>query len=599
MANSTEKTALMKQIEREIKDYTTKVISLGDNITYSQHKLVRRIVLFESKTYPTGKFDSQGNYKYWFDMITPRVDDEVKNIDFDTKNIEGFTPRPIDETINIIVNLRLRDWLRENGQAEELNNAIEEGSGWGNVVWKKIKGSYERVDLRNFYVINQTARSLRNTPVIEYHELSQTELRDKSGKWENVDKVISNCGTNSYKRDDSATEEETTTPYYSIFERNGEVNLYDLKKTRLTLGLETEAPTEKDKEKYVYAKVIAAGTQNSNGAVKIKYITFADQLSKAAFPYKEYHRGRYKGRWWREGLYELLFDIQVRGNEIGNQIAKGLEWSSKKVFYSPDKLVIQNVMTDLKNGDLLRTKDLKSVDVRMEGFDQLVNEWNRLVQMADDIANSLEIVQGEAQPGQPFRLGALLNINANKLFDFIREKLAIPLGEIFEQWIIPQLIDELKKENIVKLTGDSDMMNRLHELVVEAWYVRNLTSFAPHGPDVQAFIKTQQLEKIKKNKNLFVKEFHAMLEDYKPRAAVVITGENIDIQEKLQTLGTFISMESDPVRRSYLIEKAMRLKGIDVGALPRSTPEQLQGVRPPTSREGASEESRLLTESTS
>jgi hypothetical protein len=50
----------------------------------------------------------------------------------------------------------------------------------------------------------------------------------------------------------------------------------------------------------------------------------------------------------------------------------------------------------------------------------------------------------------------------------------------------------------------------------------------------------------------------------------------------LQTYATFIQLESDPVRRSYLIEKAMQLKGIDSGSLPRSTPEQLQTSAVPT-----------------
>ncbi len=575
-----EKTSLMKQIEREIQDYTSKTVSLGDNITYSQHKLIRRIVLFESKTYPTGKFDSQGNYKYFFDINSPRIDSEVKNIDFDTRNIEAYTPNKLDETTNIIVNLRLVEWLREKGQSEELNSAIEEGSGWGNIVWKKIKGGYERKDLRNFYVINQTARTLNDTAVIEAEQLSQTELRDKSGKWKYIDEVISGCGTNSYKRDDSSTEEETTTPFYSIYERNGEVNLMELKKQRIKMGFTEEVYTKEDANKYVLAKIICAGTKNDAGSVKIKYTLFADQISK--MPYKEYHRGRYKGRWFREGIYELLFDIQVRANEIGNQLARGLEWASKQVFYSPDKLVIQNILSDLKNGDIIRASNLAHVPVRMEGFDQLVAEWNRLMQMADDLTNSREIVNGEATPGQPFRLGALLNTNANKLYDFIREKLAIPFSQIFEEWIVPDLVSELSAEEVLRLTGDPDMLNRLYQIVVDAWYVDNLLAIGPHTEEFATFLKTQQLDKLKKDKGLFIKEFKQLFEGYKARVAVVITGENVDLAEKLQTLATFIQMEADPVRRSYLIEKAMRLKGIDVGSLPRSTPDQLQGNQPNT-----------------
>lgn len=560
--------ALIKQIEREITDYTTKVVSLGNGITYSQHKLVQRIVLFESKTYPTGKFDKQGNYKGWYDIITPRIDSEVKNIDFDTSNIEAYTFNPLDETANVIINLKNQEWLRENGQAEELNSAIEEGSGWGNVVWKKVKGGYERVDLRNFYVINQTAQSLKETPAIERHQLSQTDLRRLPGTYKNVDKVIAECGEKTYKADSAATESETTTPYYPIFERNGEVCLKDLKEAN------GEQPEDGDKDKYVLAKVIAAGKE-SGSSVTIKHILFAQEMG--SMPYKEYHRGRYKGRWWREGLYELLFDIQVRSNEIGNQIARGLEWASRTIFTDEDRLIVQNVLTDLKNGDLIRSKGLRQVEVRMQGLDQLIAEYNRLIGMANDLANSREIVQGiTPASGTPLGTTQIVNMNAGKLFDFIREKISIPFREIFEQWIIPQHIADIKAQEVLRLTGDSDMLRRLKEMIVENWYISNLIALGPHSQEVGEAIKAKKLEELDGDK-VFLKEFARFFKDYKPRVAVIITGENVNLDAKLQSLATFIQLELDPVRRSYLIEKAMRLKGIDTGSLPRSTPEQLMG----------------------
>jgi hypothetical protein len=567
--------SLMKQIEQEITDYTSKNVTIGE-VPFSQYKLVRRIALFESKSYPNGKFDSGKNYKYFFDINQQRIDSEVKNVDFDTKNIEAYTSRKSDVVKNIIINLALIEWLRKNGQAEELNSSIEEGAGWGNIVWKKVRGSYERCDLRNFYVINQAAVSLKDTPVIERHALSQSQLRAASKKWnqEYFKQVIKSCGENQYKKDDSSSTEETTVPYYTIYERNGEINVADLKTYK------GEQVLDGDKDKYVLAKVIAAGV-GSNGGVKIKYILFADEISE--MPYKEYHRGRYKGRWFREGIYELLFDIQVRANEIGNQIARGLEWASKQVFYSPDKLLVQNILTDLKNGDIIKTTSLNHVPVRMEGFDQLVADWNRLMQLANELCNSSEIVQGGDLPaGTPFRLGSLLNTNANKLFVFIRQKLAIPFQEIFEEWIIPQLIKELTQKEVLRLTGDSDMLKRLYEIVVDNWYLRNLVAIGVHTNEVGVMLKQAKMAELMKSDTLFIKEFKDMFKEYQPNVAVIITGENVDIQEKLQTYATFIQLESDPVRRSYLIEKAMQLKGIDSGSLPRSTPEQLQTSAVPT-----------------
>lgn len=576
MPNPDKQLLLAKQIQDEVQDYISKDVDLGDKIKYSQHKLTRRIALFESKTYPTGKFDKQGNYKYWFDIINPRVDAEVKNIDFDTKDVEAYSPHKVHEVPDLIVNMKLTEWLRDNGQSEELNSAIEEGAGWGNIVWKKVGKGYERVDLRNFYVINQTARSLNDSPAIERHQVSQTKLNKMkaAGKYTDIEKIIANCGENSYKANEGVVDDsETTTPYYLLFERNGEVSVAALKQFR------KEKIEKGDEETYVYAKVIGAGVETKGGAIKIKYVAFAEESTN---PYKEYHRSRYKGRWFREGLYELLFDYQVRANEVGNQLARGLEWASKTVFASDDKLFIQNILSDLKNGDIIKSANLRQVEVRMQGADQLLAEWNRIIGAANEIANSREIVQGEGLSGQPFRLGALLNTNANKLFDFIREKLSIPLREIFEEWIVPDLIAELKMEEVLRLTGDSNMMNRMYALIVEDWYARNLVNLPPHGEEVAKILKGEKIEELKRDKAIFMREFQEVFEGYKARVAVVITGENVDLPEQLQTLGTFIQLEADPVRRTYLIERAMRLKGIDVGDLPRSTPDQLSGVTPDT-----------------
>src|ERR1044072_1618569 len=120
--------SVLKQIEQEISDYLSASVPISEGSSFSQYSLVKRIVLYENRHYPKGKVDKQGNYKYWFDIITPRIDSEVKNIDFDTSNIEVYSPRKIDELPAIINNLKVKEWLRENGQAEEINSAIEEGA---------------------------------------------------------------------------------------------------------------------------------------------------------------------------------------------------------------------------------------------------------------------------------------------------------------------------------------------------------------------------------------------------------------------------------------------------------------------------------------
>lgn len=561
---------LKGQIEEELTNYLTGTVNISENYDFSQAKLTRRISQFENKIYPTGKFDSQGNYKFWFDIQTPRVEAEIKNIDFDTKNIEVYSERKKDDLANVIVNLKLKEYLRDNGQSEELNSAIEEGAGWGNVVWKKTKEGYERVDIRNFYVINQTVKCLDETPVIERHQYTQTDLRAKQGIWDHIKETIEGCKNETYSATVETQGKITTIPYYEIYERNGEVCLKDLKEVK------GEPIKDGDDDKYVWAKIIVSAVKSGLG-INVKYILFAEDLGNKTNKdiYEEYHRGRYKNRWWREGLIELLFDCQVRANQIGNQIAQGLEWASKTIFASDDKLIVQNILSDLANGDIIQARSLRQIEVRMQGLDQLIADWNRNLETANEIANSREVVQGEATPGQPFRLGALLNQNANKLFDFIREKLAIPFSRIFEKWVIPQLIKELKTKEILRLTGNSDMLDRLYDMIVDDWYIKNLLAIGPHDSNMAQGLKDQKLQELKKQPQLLMTGLEGVFEDYKPNVAVIITGENSRLPEDLQTLATFISLEQDPVRRSYLLDLALSKKGFDVGGLPRSTPQQL------------------------
>lgn len=567
-----DKNGLMTQIEDEIRQYTTATVNLSEGIVYSQKELVRRITLFETHTYPTGKFDNQGNYKYWYDIITSRIGNEIKNIDFDTKDINAYSERKIDELACIIVNLKIKEYLRETGQAEEINDAIEEGAGWGNVVWKKVKGGYERVDLKNFYVINQTVKCLDDSPAIERHQFSATDLRAKSSTWKNVQETLDGVKSETFSATIDSTTKDTTVPYYEIYERNGEVKLSDLNSAN-------DIPNKPgDEKKYVLAKVIVSAVKGNGNAIQPKYIMFAGPISK--MPYKEYHRGRYRGRWFREGIIELLFDLQVRANQIGNQLAQGLEWASKTIFSSSDKLIIQNILTDLKNGDIIRTQNIAQVPVRMEGFDQLTNEWNRILQLADQITNSQEIVQGESLPaGTPFRMGALLNQNSNKLFDFIREKIAIPFGEIFEEWIVPDMVKSLKAQDVLRLVGDSDFLDRLYQLIVDDWYLNNLLSFGPHTDDIATTVKATELQKLKARPQLLMTGLKKVWTDFAPHVAIIITGENYDLPTKMQTLGDLAAMETDVIRRSAIIALIAKMDGIDFDALPKTPaqPAQAQG----------------------
>lgn len=554
---------MIKKISDEISAYKSQSYEMLDGYSFSAYKLLRRVGLYKAQVYPKGKFDSQGNYKYWFDIIIPRVNSEIKNIDFDTKDILLYSDTIGDNMRILFSNVAMKDYLAESGEAEKLNEAVEQSSEWGNVVWKKIGKSYKILELNNVYVLNQTAKTLEDSDVIEYECMLSSDLRKKTNIWSNVEELIKTAKPDVQK----------TSPDFYIYERNGEANEEEYNNTRALMLNET--PQKGDSNKYVLCKVIMGGTEKD----KPNTILFCEEISEK--PYKEYHRSSYSGRWLRMGLYEILMDIQTRSNEIGNQIARGLEYASKTIFTGEDKLVAQNITTDLQNGDYIKSKDLHQVEVRMNGLDQLIADWNRLMTQADALANSYEVVTGESSPsGTPFRLAAQQNLNANKLFGFIREKLSIAFQSVIEDWILPNLLKDLKSQEILHLTADSGALNKYYEALIDSWYVRNLLSFPPHDEEQAKDIKLQKLQELLRNKEAIVTLEDEMWKDFKPRVRVSITGENYALAEELDTLNGFIQLEQDPIRRTALIEMAMAKKNIDIVSLPKTPPQPIQPQQP-------------------
>jgi hypothetical protein len=543
---------MLKKITEEIENYRNNTYDMQDGYSFSAFKLLRRIGLYKAQVYPKGKTDSQGNYKYWFDIITPRVYSEIKNIDFDTSDIELYSDAKDDAMRLLLANVAMKEYLDKSGEAEKLNEVVEQGSEWGNVVWKKVgKNDYKILELNNLMVLNQAAKTLEYSDVIEYECMISSDLRKKKGIWRDkeIDELLKSGKPGLNK----------SSPEFYIYERNGEVNEKEY----------NEAMGEKggEEDKYDLAKVIVGGTEKG----KPTQILFCEYIDEK--PYKEYHRSTYCGTWLRRGLYEILMDIQTRANEIGNQIARGLEWASKKVFSTPDRLIAQNILTDLQNGDIIKTTSLTSVDTRMEGLDQLLADWNRLMSLADSLANSYEVVTGENLPARTaFKLAAQQNMNANKLFDFIREKLGIAFEGVISDWILPNLLKDLKTQKILRLTADSGGLNQYYEALINDWYTRNLLSFPPHDEQMAIDIKMKKLQEIMKNKEAIIELEKDMWKDFYPRIRVAITGENYQLSKDLDSLATFIQLEQDVTRRTYLIELAMQKSGIDVSKLPKTPP---------------------------
>ena len=557
---------IFQKTEQEIHDYLHKQVDLFDGIKYSEWKLKRRIALFQNHIYPNGKTDKQKRYKYWSDIIQPRVDDEVKNLRVDSDNFKIDSDNPEEDFgAVVVVNARRKQFLINNGYAESFKEDVEDFSATGNLLWKKVGKKWERCDLVNTYLTNVRARTVNDTDVIERHQYTQSQLRSKEeAGWKNIDNVINDLGDRQFAAVVDGEKTETSNPYYEIFERNGEVSEEEYMEAMNAYN-GVKKGKKGDRDKFIMAKIIFAGLQK--GAKDGKYVLYCGPIKNMNEVYQEAHRGAYKGKWMREGLVELLFDHQIRINEITNQLARGLEWASKTFFRSADKMLFQNLLTDIDSGSVLKSADLQQVLTRMEGFDQLIKDYERIIREADRIAHSFEIVRGEElKAGTPFRLGQLMDQNVSKIYTVLRQKLTIGYKRIFKEWILPELVGDLTRQDVIALTGDHDFLEHMYRVIAKSWLTKNLAFIGPlaANPEFREMIIEEKVIELSGQDVRIKLADKGKWKEILGRLNLSITGENSDMDEAMEDLSNFIQVEQRPGVRNYLLDRAYKLRGLSI-----------------------------------
>lgn len=550
--------SITKRLESEISTYETARIEIAPEVFYSQYQVIKRIFKFKNRDLSGTKLNEDLSYNYYYDIISPRVDSEVKNLRFDTKNVVIFSQNPrADFAAVFLSNASLKKWMSEKGEDEKLKSSVEEFSADGNVLFKKIKGGYERTDPLNTYITNQRAETVDDTDIIERHEMTASELKRMSGVWDDgaIDASIEELGNKTFQATNRTSPNTTTSKRYEIWEFSGEVSEKEYNECK---GIEGG-----DDHTYFLAKIIFAGLNKSGTGMK--YVLYAEKLSGTLCDwYLEAHRGRYEGRWWRVGMYELLFDHQIRANQIGNDLAIGLEWASKTIFTSSDSRVLQNIRADLENGDVIVAQNLTQLNVRMQGLDQLIADWNRLMQDADRLANSSEVTRGESQPaGTPFRQTALLDDNAGKMFIFLRQKITLPYQRVFKNWILPELIKDLKGYEIFRLVGDTDIEDQFRQILVDSWYMKNLVQIGPHTSGQAVAIKQEKMDELKRV-DPTIENSKEIWDNVKQRFFITITGENSDLSDQVTDMVSLMNLETDPDRLAWLLDTVYKVRGIPV-----------------------------------
>lgn len=583
MKIETPTTKLIDLIFAEIKDFESNGVQLTDNVYFSQYETLQKIKTHQNNGFLSPLAKGQNDDRWFFDIITPMVETGIVNIDLDANNFEPYVVNDRHQAQQILAKSLLNIYLKQANQSETINSSAEAYVDDGNIVSRKIGTTsngeiFKPVNLLNLYVIDQSAETLEDTPVIEKQIMNQSQLR-KMTEWSNIDKFIA---LGNFSNSDKL-------PSYEVYYRYGDISRADYNKVQNELTAKTYEEKDEDKNEYIQALVIVGkvkkgkeynGERNESQGVVLfaeelqpEVIKISDQLEITKYkPYEEAHFGKYCERWLRKGYREVGITYQNRANELGNQIRKVMKLASKILFWSKDKILAgKNILEAIKDGQVISAEHLDVLNNVFPNLTLFSTEWNRNITECQKALKAFEAASGEALPSSTSATAiAVQNQQVGKYYDFKREKIGIFFANIYKRWVIPTLLKKTSTKEKIEIVGDPSFIEEYTDALAQGWIIQNTLLTTALSGGVMTKEQFEQLKDIKKQELLKNKRHFLELEkDFFSEAEIYIginpTGELFNKQAKvsngLQLLQyiTNPAVMSDPASRDIVMDIALSL----------------------------------------
>lgn len=555
---------ILGRIRREKEEFVQNDVELAPGYFFNQRKIIQRIENYFFSRFESGPTDDDGWIKPFYNVVVKPCRVASKEIDLDTKDII-IRPENGDYDTADIMAADFKQWMKDEGFAAQLNEYADFCPEYGSVVIKKVKEKLHTVDLKKLYLTNVHAKDLSETNTIETNTYSRDEFLAMPWDEEKKKEVV--------KLYDSISRVDI-----DVDERYGWVKESEL----VEGGSET---------KMVFTMCIAAGTQiyDVDGGKDGKQQNIVEKgvvlnhVQTDEKPYREWHWSRMPNRWLGVGFVELLFDGQVRANEIAYYKAKALAWLGLHLFATDDDTLTRNLFNDVRDGDVVRLglqRTLTEVPIQERNLGYYASEEGRWDKNTADLTFTPEIITGEGLPsGTPARSAIISDQNVKRYFDRKREDFGIFIKKLIEDDILPLFERSRGEAHTFSFSGSGNDRDALERRVFNTRMVAIFQDYVARKgvlPSANEWRRQMLIERqrIANKSTIDVDVPKDAYKNLRKRLDVVITKENEDTDSKLagrqvvlQALAANPAIATNPVTRPVFMELA-NLLGVKNLSLP-------------------------------
>lgn len=480
-------------VRQETDDFVNNYIEVVPGYSFSQYQTLKRIHLYSNDRFENSQ-TYLGKDKIFFNIVNNPTELAATLLDFDTKHIKAYSRAPKSYDKLFLFNKEMEYYFQKTDFATTLNELAIDVSRYGSAVIQKTPKGIKTVDLRKL-VLDPTVKRIQDSRFISIiHELTSSELREMAKKngWDKkaVDDIIekskdNTSAPNSYV-DNSGTNfnQIKSSPYIRVVERYGEVPEH-------FFGGKSE-----DMVRSLF--IVAAPdlvSRNDKGEIMAEEgtVLFKSKWYKK-YPFMDFHYTKTKGRWLGVGVVEKLFPIQIRFNELKNQLRFAMESSSKHIYQTRDRTAFNNLLTDIDNGQILHTRsEITPVANEERNLAAFNLEQDAYYKAAQDITFSYESIRGDIKADTTATTSTISTQRAGSVFEFKRESIGNDLRNFLNEFIKPQVIKEITPAHILVFSGNTEELNIFDDKFAQAkanrYFVQKLlkTGQAPDDMEMEAF----------------------------------------------------------------------------------------------------------------
>ena len=586
----------LELIRREKTAWDVGVAFITDKVAFQMRNVIRQMRknywgVFEE---PNDPFT--GRRKIWPPLTEYLVEAAVKNIDLDTKDISLRAKNSNAQPLAIILRQAVHDYLEQIDFGEMMDMLERQAAIDGTAVWKtweelgtdgKTRLQVKLVDMLNFY-IDPTVDSIRVAESVIERAIMMPEDIAKMKGWMNTTGQggHSLSGTNMFNRYDGQM------PYVPSTTQ-GQVKMREVFE-RWGAGPKWLVTGDRNDSEQVELHIVAS----SNASDWVLHLV---EQNKKVFsdgspwrPYEEFWYKKIHGRWYGKGIAEKVHQLQLHLNEIINIRRNRSVVQQLGLFKirAGSNITPQMISRLVSTGAIKVTdidKDIAPLEFPQSGLEDSFNDEKQIIDWGQKNTGLYEVSTGDQLPAsQPATTSAIQSQSAQDEFALIKESLGMFLTRWIKYHALPFIVKNLKKGDIVRLTGEWQEVAQMDDWQVNNLLIEYVEDATKKGQAVDPQkVQFEYQRAIKKLQASGSDRFFTVDSDFDATeydVEIMITNEAINKSVLIQSLTSLIAVVS-PEQQQGIVKQIMDLSGLDpnqfnggqagaIGGQPQGQPQQ-------------------------